>query len=88
MSHPGLRSPPRLNLAKLKVRPVKGKESVPCGAEMAAMLACWASHGDTADAKQCAAFADNLKKCMSTTVKQPPKVNTINYHLARLGKLL
>ncbi|ORY87055.1 mitochondrial ribosomal protein subunit Mrp10 [Protomyces lactucae-debilis] len=80
--------PPRLNLARLKVRPPKEKNAGPCAAEMAAMLGCWASHGDNPNAAECAAFATNLKRCMATGKQYVKKDNTINYHLARLGKLL
>lgn len=88
MSHPGLRAPPRLHLSKLKVRPIKAAEAGPCAAEMAAMLACWASHGDDPDHRACAAFADALKACMGKDLRREKKANTINYHLARLGKKL
>lgn len=67
----GVSKAPRLNLAKLKVRPRKDKNAGPCAAEMAAMLGCWASHGDNPDASQCAAFATNLKTCMNDSVCLP-----------------
>ncbi|CCG82694.1 Uncharacterized protein C24C9.13c [Taphrina deformans PYCC 5710] len=83
-----IKKAPRLNLQKLKVRPRKEKNAGPCAAEMAAMLGCWASHGDNPDAAQCASFANNLKTCMNDSTRFVKKDNTINYHLARLGKLL
>ena len=91
---------PRLNLKRLKVRPRKDQNAGPCAAEMAAMLGCWASQGDDPNAAQCSKFAESLKVCMSTSVsllytiwlilkaKYVKPDNTINYHLARLGKLL
>lgn len=65
-----LKKAPRLNLDRLKVRPRKDKNAGPCAAEMAAMLGCWASHGDNPDAPQCANFAQNLKTCMNNSVRQ------------------
>lgn len=64
-----IKKAPRLNLQKLKVRPRKEKNAGPCAAEMAAMLGCWASHGDDPDAAECAAFASNLKTCMNDSVR-------------------
>ncbi|EEB06715.1 ribosomal protein subunit Mrp10 [Schizosaccharomyces japonicus yFS275] len=81
---------PRLqNLSRLRVRPKKTKSSIPCAEQMAAMLGCWQTNGGVPDAPQCAQLAINLQACMQKqSAKQRPPKDTINYHLARLGKLL
>ncbi|CCJ29708.1 unnamed protein product [Pneumocystis jirovecii] len=76
------------SLKRLKVKPKKTYNIHPCTAEMAAMLGCWASHGNKPDNVLCEAFANALKKCMEKKIQKTKPVNTINYHLARLKKLL
>ncbi|KAG4301690.1 hypothetical protein PCANB_001865 [Pneumocystis canis] len=77
-----------LRLKKLKVKPKKNRLISPCATEMSAMLGCWATHGNKPDNVLCEAFAEALKKCMKEKAQKTKPVNTINYHLARLKKLL
>ncbi|KAG4304955.1 hypothetical protein PORY_001630 [Pneumocystis oryctolagi] len=79
---------PYLRLKKLKVKPKKAYNINSCTAEMAAMLGCWATHGNKPDNVLCETFADALKKCMEKKTRKNKPINTINYHLARLKKLL
>ncbi|CAB11270.1 37S ribosomal protein mrp10, mitochondrial [Schizosaccharomyces pombe] len=82
-------NPPRLQgLSRLRVRPKREKNTIPCGQEMAALLGCWQNHGGQTDTAQCANLVAALENCMKTTHRKTKSENTINYHLARLGKLL
>ncbi|KAH8550715.1 hypothetical protein BGW37DRAFT_427386 [Umbelopsis sp. PMI_123] len=75
-----------MKLKALKVRPKKLLEASPCIGEMGAMLECWSRAG--VDDPRCAQTAKALANCMSKPVKKSKSTNTINYHLARLGKQL
>ncbi|KAJ7940852.1 hypothetical protein B0H13DRAFT_1586356 [Mycena leptocephala] len=58
-----------------------------CGAQLAAMLSCWAATSDYQSQTACKETAEALFHCMRTT-PLPKKSHkpTINYHLSRLGK--
>lgn len=62
-------NPPRLQgLSRLRVRPKREKNTIPCGQEMAALLGCWQNHGGQTDTAQCANLVAALENCMKTTV--------------------
>ncbi|KAL1915450.1 mitochondrial 37S ribosomal protein mS37 [Calcarisporiella thermophila] len=75
-----------MKLRHLKVRPRKLQAAAPCLPEMSAMLDCWSKTG--VDAPMCAHTAKALANCMQNLPKRSKQANSINYHLARLGKLL
>ncbi|PKC08096.1 hypothetical protein RhiirA5_358343, partial [Rhizophagus irregularis] len=54
--------------------------------EMAALLTCWAT--SSVDSPSCAQTVQALTECMRRAPKSSKHTNTINYHLARLGKFL
>ncbi|RKP04398.1 mitochondrial ribosomal protein subunit Mrp10 [Thamnocephalis sphaerospora] len=77
----------------LRVRPRKVIQGSPCVAEMATMLNCWSLNAP--DDPKCAQTAKALAACMqslaSSLARAPKKTknaSSVNYHLARLGKLL
>ncbi|KAG7092255.1 hypothetical protein E1B28_008619 [Marasmius oreades] len=76
-----------IHIKNLKVRPKKTPVNTMCGAQLSAMLGCWAATGDTHSVSTCQNAAQALFHCMRTT-PMPKKTHrpTINYHLARLGK--
>ncbi|KAI8048794.1 hypothetical protein BDF22DRAFT_746520 [Syncephalis plumigaleata] len=74
------------SLKYLRVRPRKIIQGSPCVTEMVAMLNCWGI--SAADDPKCAQTAKALATCMQNLPKKSKKTTTINYHLARLGKLL
>ncbi|KAI9595843.1 hypothetical protein BDF19DRAFT_440256 [Syncephalis fuscata] len=73
-------------LKYLRVRPRKMIQGSPCVAEMVAMLNCWGVSAP--DDPKCAHTAKALAICMENLPKTSKKTSSINYHLARLGKLL
>ncbi|KAF8321653.1 hypothetical protein DL93DRAFT_2051244 [Clavulina sp. PMI_390] len=76
-----------MKVSHLKVRPRKEKVNAPCAVQLATMLNCWASFGDTRSQAQCADAARALHTCMGGAARMPkPRRSTINYHLARLEK--
>ncbi|KAJ7752065.1 hypothetical protein B0H16DRAFT_1317872 [Mycena metata] len=74
-------------IKKVRVRPKKSQPYNMCGAQLTAMLSCWAATSDFQGQSACKEAAETLFHCMRTTPipKKAPKP-TINYHLARLGK--
>jgi len=78
-----------MHIKKLKVRKQKARFQPLCAAEMSSMLACWATQGDLQSIGKCAEKANQLHECMRTTAMNKKKpAATINYHLARLQKVL
>ncbi|KAK9768505.1 hypothetical protein K7432_000783 [Basidiobolus ranarum] len=75
-----------MKLKYLKVKPRKVIAESPCVAEVTMLLNCWSSF--TPDNPKCAESAKAVMMCMKNSPNKPKKPNTINYHLARLGKLL
>ncbi|KAJ7738462.1 hypothetical protein DFH07DRAFT_752531 [Mycena maculata] len=74
-------------IKKLRVRPKRTQPYNMCGAQLTAMLSCWAATSDFHGQEACKEAAETLFHCMRTT-PLPKKSHkpTINYHLARLGK--
>ncbi|KAH8921093.1 hypothetical protein BT69DRAFT_1221951 [Atractiella rhizophila] len=80
-------------LPKLRITPKKKETPNPCQAEVAAMLACWASSRDLSHEGACRDLVSALQDCMSRQAggrrKQRP---TINYrvlnHSPSLARLL
>ncbi|PWN26938.1 hypothetical protein BDZ90DRAFT_261187 [Jaminaea rosea] len=78
-----------MKIRQLKVRPKHEAATSPCAAELAAMLACWASTHDTANAGACRDAAKGLQNCMRLQANGAGRVrgaSTINYHLAKWSK--
>ncbi|KAH7889774.1 hypothetical protein F5I97DRAFT_585488 [Phlebopus sp. FC_14] len=78
-----------VHIANVKVRPRKLTRPVPCKAELASMLGCWAATGDihSMDPTKCKEVAEALYHCMRTTPKQgKPHRPSINYHLSKLNR--
>ncbi|KAK3819777.1 MAG: hypothetical protein J3Q66DRAFT_335494 [Benniella sp.] len=75
-----------MKLKYLRAKPRKLVEAGPCIAEMGAMIQCWTASG--IDDPKCAQTAKMLTDCMKNLPTKTKKVNTINYHLARLQKQL
>jgi hypothetical protein len=73
-------------LPYLRVRPRKVIQASPCVTEMVTMLNCWSLHAP--DDPRCAQTAKALAHCMQNLPKKKKTTSSINYHLARLGKLL
>jgi len=71
---------------KLIIRSRKLDQRGPCTPEMAALLTCWAT--SSVDSPSCAQTFQSLTECMRKAPKSSKHTNTINYHLARLGKFL
>ncbi|KAH8117526.1 hypothetical protein DFH11DRAFT_1724516 [Phellopilus nigrolimitatus] len=78
-----------MHIKKLKVRKGSPGYKTPCAGETLAMLNCWAASRDLSNMGACAASAQSLAECMrNNTVGAKGKQSTINYHLARLQKVL
>ncbi|OZJ02642.1 hypothetical protein BZG36_05090 [Bifiguratus adelaidae] len=74
------------HIKQLKVRPKKVAQAAPCVVEMGALMECWAK--SSVDSPTCAQAAKALATCMNKPARKVQHTNTINYHLARLGKHL
>ncbi|RIA86845.1 hypothetical protein C1645_778692 [Glomus cerebriforme] len=75
-----------MKIKKLVIRSRKPDQRGPCTPEMAALLTCWAT--SSVDSSSCAQTVQALTECMRKAPKSSRHTNTINYHLARLGKFL
>ncbi|KAF7359553.1 NYN domain-containing protein [Mycena sanguinolenta] len=74
-------------IQKIRVRPKKTQPYNMCGAQLAAMLSCWAATSDYQGQAACKEAAESLFLCMRTTpMAKKQHKPTINYHLARLNK--
>ncbi|CAH7689967.1 hypothetical protein BY996DRAFT_6431450 [Phakopsora pachyrhizi] len=76
-----------VRIPKLKT---KTKRTIPvgrCAIELSSLLQCWATTSDVHSIGQCSEAAKQLSTCMkSAKVVNSKKTESINYHLARLGK--
>ncbi|PWN19554.1 hypothetical protein BCV69DRAFT_251053 [Microstroma glucosiphilum] len=79
-----------MRIHQLKVRPKKSLLSAPCSAELAALLACWASTDRLGTHGACANAMRGLEECMrrAATAPRAKARPAINYHLAKWGKQL
>ncbi|EJD06006.1 uncharacterized protein FOMMEDRAFT_139300 [Fomitiporia mediterranea MF3/22] len=78
-----------MHIKKLKVRKGRAGYQTPCAAETLAMLSCWAATKDTNNVGECAEKAKAVAECMRNSTKGGKRrQTTINYHLARLQKVL
>ncbi|KAF9653053.1 hypothetical protein BDM02DRAFT_3087845 [Thelephora ganbajun] len=78
-----------MHIQKLKVRPKKNAAVSLCAPELATMLGCWAAKNNMTTTGACAESAKALYDCMRTTPMGGKQHRpTINYHLARLNKVL
>ncbi|KAJ2691994.1 hypothetical protein H4R19_006241 [Coemansia spiralis] len=73
-----------VGIPKLKVRVNKAKPVAACAVEMSTLVTCWSSF--STDDRRCAEAAKSLTACMQTARPSVAKANSINYHLARLGR--
>ncbi|KAF7304720.1 NYN domain-containing protein [Mycena kentingensis (nom. inval.)] len=55
-------------IEKLRVRPKKAIPNAMCGAQLAAMLGCWAATSDIQNLTACKEASEQLFHCMRTTV--------------------
>ncbi|KIJ44157.1 hypothetical protein M422DRAFT_208457 [Sphaerobolus stellatus SS14] len=79
------------SIPKLKVKPAKLTTPTPCSTELIAMLGCWSATGDalSVEPTKCADVAKALHDCMKTAPRHHRQHRpSINYHLARLNKLI
>ncbi|EPY53341.1 ribosomal protein subunit Mrp10 [Schizosaccharomyces cryophilus OY26] len=88
MSRKVVNAPRLQGLSRLRVRPKKERQAIPCSQEMAALLGCWQNNSGNTNSSQCLKVAASLENCMKSQHGKQKSENTINYHLARLGKLL
>jgi hypothetical protein len=65
----------------------KGRREAACGEELAAFFACIARAGLSADAA-CARDRAALTACATAAARQPRVVNTVNFHLQRISRLM
>lgn len=54
----------------------EGKVVAPCAVQLATMLNCWASTGDTRSISSCADTARDLRRCMGTAVCRSPPLSS------------
>ncbi|KLO06727.1 hypothetical protein SCHPADRAFT_837652 [Schizopora paradoxa] len=78
-----------MHIKKLKVRARKTGYETICAPAMLEMLGCWAASNDLHSTGKCQQAAAKLHECMrNSSSRQVKKSSTINYHLARLQKVL
>ncbi|KAF9975149.1 hypothetical protein BGZ73_001326 [Actinomortierella ambigua] len=75
-----------MRLKYLRTKPRKVVEASPCIAEMGALIQCWTASG--VDDAKCMQSVKMLSDCMKNLPTKTKKMNTMNYHLARLQKQL
>mmetsp|Transcript_12246 Transcript_12246/g.34789 ORF Transcript_12246/g.34789 Transcript_12246/m.34789 type:complete len:87 (+) Transcript_12246:92-352(+) len=62
---------------------------VSCAEEMGSFFSCLSKATGNANVTTvCASEIANLRNCAASVAKQPKTVNTINYHLQRIGRLM
>ncbi|MBW0469054.1 hypothetical protein O181_008769 [Austropuccinia psidii MF-1] len=76
-----------VKIPKLKTKSQRLIPAGNCALELASLLQCWATTSDVHSIGQCAEAAKSLSTCMTTTkAANHKKTDSINFHLARLGK--
>ncbi|PLW29301.1 hypothetical protein PCANC_24975 [Puccinia coronata f. sp. avenae] len=76
-----------VRLPKLKTKPNRMIQPGNCALELSGLLQCWATTSDVHSIGQCQEAARNLSTCMkSAKTVNTKKSDSINFHLARLGK--
>lgn len=76
-----------VKLPKLKTKPKRTIPVTSCALELSSLLQCWATTNDLQSIGACSEVAKNLSRCMVTAKAAPAqRADSINFHLARLGK--
>ncbi|KAG0148205.1 hypothetical protein CROQUDRAFT_655095 [Cronartium quercuum f. sp. fusiforme G11] len=76
-----------VKLPKLKTKPKRTIPVAACALELSNLLQCWATTNDLQSIGACSEVAKNLSRCMvSSKATTTQKTDSINFHLARLGK--
>ncbi|KAL4519471.1 hypothetical protein Ndes2526B_g01935 [Nannochloris sp. 'desiccata'] len=75
-------------LIKINPRQFAGKRNTnACGEELQSFFACLAKSGQDFDDK-CIKERKALTACATAAARRPKVVNTINYHLQRISRLM
>ncbi|WPT13444.1 37S ribosomal protein mrp10 [Picochlorum sp. SENEW3] len=72
----------------IKVRTTpRGRRGTQCGEELQQFFTCMAKAGSDVNSA-CAKEIASLRMCAATAAKKPRVINTINYHLQRISRLM
>ncbi|KAI3438632.1 hypothetical protein D9Q98_001054 [Chlorella vulgaris] len=71
----------------LKINPRKTRGSTECAEELNAFFSCMALRGADVEDK-CAQERRALTNCATAAARKGKAINTVNYHLQRIGRML